>query len=600
MRTRIACSLFLTALCGSLWVGAEVKDFRPVTEAMLRNPAPGDWLNWRRTDNAWGYSPLDQITRQNVQQLQLAWSWSMDDTGAQEATPLVYDGVMYLPNPRGVIQALDAASGDLIWEYRPEVAVTPTPAPTGGGGGEQTAIPRLSQAPAGGGDSGRGIQRNIAIFGDKIFGTTNDAHIVAVDARTGKLVWDTKVADSKLGYEYTSGPIVVRGKVIAGITGCSRYKEDVCFITGHDAATGKELWRTSTIARPGEPGGDTWGDLPLKFRAGSDAWIPGSYDPDANLVYWGTAQAKPWARVTRGTDGDALYTNSTLALDPDTGTMKWYYQHLPGETQDMDEVFESVLIDVGGRKSLFKMGKLGILWQLDRATGKFISAADIGYQNIVNVNRQNGNVTYRPGKIPQVGVEVDQCPSTSGFKSWRAMAFSPQTNAVYIPLTLNCEKATFGAGPVEKVIGGGGSGPVRRRDYEHPESVGSLGEFLAMEVRSGTILWRHRTPSPSNTAALTTAGGLVFGGDWDRHMYAYDAATGKILWQTRLTTSAQGFPITYTAKGKQYVVMPAGIGGGSWSTLIAPELAPDIRRPNSGNALFVFALPGDSKSATGR
>jgi len=492
----------------------------------------------------------------------------MDDTGANEATPLVYDGIMYLPNPRGVIQALDAATGDLIWEYRPAE----------------------TRSNAAGAAEGNGVQRNIAIYDDKIFATTNEAHIVAVDAKTGKLVWDTAVADPKLGYEYTAGPIVVRGKVIAGISGCSRYKEDVCFITGHDAATGKELWRTSTIARPGEPGGDTWGDLPLAFRAGSDAWISGSYDPETNLVYWGTAQAKPWARVARGTDGDALYTNSTLALDPDTGKMKWYYQHLPGETQDMDEVFENILIDAGGRKSLFKMGKLGILWQLDRTTGAFIRATDLGYQNIVQVNPQTGKVTYLPGMIPRVGVEVAMCPSTSGFKSWRAMAFNPQTNALYIPLTLNCERAIFGAGP-QRVVGGGGSGSVGRTNYKHPESEGNLGEFLAMDIRTGRVLWRQRTPSPSNTAALSTAGGLAFGGDWDRHMYAYDAATGKVLWQTRLPTSAQGFPITYLAKGKQYVAMPAGIGGGSWSTLITPELAPEIRRPNSGNTLLVFALP---------
>jgi glucose dehydrogenase len=381
--------------------------------------------------------------------------------------------------------------------------------------------------------------------------------------------------------------------VIAGITGCARYKDDVCFITGHDAATGKELWRTSTVARPGEPGGDTWGDLPLTFRAGSDAWIAGSYDPDSNLVYWGTAQAKPWARVVRGTEGSALYTNSTLALDPDTGKMKWYYQHIPGETQDMDEVFENILIDIGGRKSLFKMGKLGILWQLDRTTGEFVHASDLGYQTILEVNPQTGKVFYRADKIPQLGVEVDMCPSTAGFKSWRAMAFSPQTGALYIPMNLNCEKATFG--PMEKIAGRGGSGPVRRRDYKHPDSGGNLGEFLAMDAASGKVLWRHRTASPSNTAALTTAGGLVFGGDWDRHMYAYDAANGKILWQTRLPTSAQGFPVTYLAKGKQYVAMPAGIGGGSWSALIPPELAPEIRRPNSGNSLLVFALPDSNR-----
>jgi len=567
MRMRIAVSISIAASLGTFWLAAQVKDFRAVTEAMLRNPAPGDWLNWRRTDNAWGYSPLDQINRQNVPRLQLAWSWAMDSTGAQEATPLVHDGVMYLPNPRGVIQALDASTGDLLWEYRPEGAKSLT-----GGSGD-----------------GNGVQRNIAIFGDKIFGTTNDAHIVALDARTGKLAWDTRVADSKLGYGYTSGPIVVRGKVIAGMTGCSRYKEDVCFISAYDAANGKEVWRTSTVARPGEPGGETWGDLPLSLRAGSDAWIPGSYDAETNLVYWATAQAKPWARAVRGTDGDALYTNSTLGLDPDTGAIKWHYQHLPGETQDMDEVFESILIDSGGRKSLFKMGKLGILWQLDRTNGKFIHATDLGYQNILEVGPETGKVTYQAGKIPQIGVELEMCPSTAGFKDWRAMAFSPQTNALYIPMSLTCERATFGE--VEKVLGKGGVGPVKRKDLKHPQSGGNLGEFLAMDIRSGKVLWRHRTPSPSNTAALTTAGGLAFGGDWDRHMYAYDAATGKILWQTRLLTSAQGFPITYLAKGKQYVAMPAGTGGGSWSSAIPFELAPEIRQPKSGNAVFVFALP---------
>jgi alcohol dehydrogenase (cytochrome c) len=569
--------------------------FSPVTEAMLRNPAPGDWLNWRRTDNAWGYSPLEHINRQNVSQLQLAWSWSMDDTGAQEAAPLVYNGIMYLPSPRGVIQALDAATGDLIWEYRPDATSAPTPAAGRSGGGELTDIPRLSQRPAATGDTGRGIQKTIAIFGDRIYGTTNDAHIVALDARTGKVAWNTKVADERLGYEYTAGPIVVRGKVIAGITGCGRYKEDVCFISGHDAATGKELWRTSTIARPGEPGGDTWGDLPLAFRAGGDAWITGSYDPETNLVYWGTAQAKPWARAVRGTDGAALYTNSTLALDPDTGKMKWYFQHLPGETHDMDEVFENVLIDIGGRKSLFKMGKLGILWQLDRVSGTFIRATDIGYQTLVDVNPQTGTVTYKSGKVPQVGVEVDWCPSTAGFKSWRAMAYSPQTGAMYLPLSLSCEKGTFG--PTERRVGGGGTGPVRRRDYKHPSSDGNLGEFQALDIKSGKTLWRHRTPSPINTAAIATAGGVVFAGDWDRHVYAYDASSGKILWQTRLPTSAQGFPITYLARGKQYLAVPAGIGGGSWSTLLAPELAPEIRRPNSGNSMLVFALPGGDAAA---
>ena len=559
---------------------AQVIDYTPVSEEMLRNPGPGEWLNWRGTDNAWGYSPLDQITLDNVGELQLAWSWAMDETGSQEAAPLAHDGILYVPNPRGVIQALDGATGDLIWEYRPGVTLRVDGTRTS----DNTGLPANARAVV-----GRGVQKNIAIYGDMIYAATGDASIVAVDARTGREVWKTAVADPGLGYFYVAGPIVAHGKLITGISGCERYKDDVCFITGHDAITGQELWRTSTIARPGEPGGDTWGDLPLRFRAGSDAWIAGSYDAETNLVYWATSQAKPWARAVRGTAGDALYTNSSLALDPDTGELVWHYQYLPGETHDMDEVFESVLIDLDGRRSLFKMGKLGILWQIDRTTGEFINATDIGYQNILSVDSETGEVKYRPGMIPEIGVEIEMCPSTSGFKSWRAMAFSPLTNALYIPVTLNCELATFG--PAERILGGGGTGPVRRINTPHPASEGNLGELLVIDIRNGEVMWRHRTPSPINTAALTTAGGLVFAGDWDRHMYAYNARSGDILWQTRLPTSTQGFPISYLANGKQYVAIPVGGGGSSWSTTLPRELAPSIRRPRNGNSLHVFALP---------
>ncbi len=552
--------------------GAQEADFVPVTQEMLRNPEPGQWLHWRGTQNAWGYSPLDQITTENVGQLQLVWAWAMDDTGPQEAAPLIHDGVMYLPSPGAVIQALDAANGDLIWEYRPEWV--------GDGAGA----------------FGRGVQKNIAIFGDRIFAATSRATILALDARDGKLVWETRTADPSLGYRYTAGPIVANGKLVTGITGCGRYKDDVCFITGHDPATGEEIWRTSTIARPGEPGGDTWGDLPLRFRAGSDAWIAGSYDPDLNIVYWATAQAKPWARAVRGTDGDALYTNSSLALDPDTGELLWYYQYLPGETHDMDEVFESLLIDVDGRKQLFKMGKLGILWQLDRETGEFLGAIDVGYQNIVDVDRETGEVTYREGMVPEIGVEINMCPSTSGFKSWRAMSYDPNTRALYIPMTMNCELATFG--PVEHVLGGGGAGPVKRVNTLHPYSGGDLGEMLVIDVVEGDIMWRHRTESPINTAAISTAGGVMFAGDYDRNVYAYDARTGKVLWQTRLPTSAQGFPVSYLAGGRQFIAIPVGTGGASWATMVPRDLIPHIRRPSNGNSIHVFALPADLPAAS--
>ncbi len=284
MRTRCLLCASIVMLSVSSGVTAQVDDFNAVSEEMLRDPAPGDWLNWRRTDDAWGYSPLDQITSNNVGQLQLAWSWAMDDTGGQEAAPLVHDGVLYLPNPRGVIQALDGATGDLIWEYRPGI----TPRVDGTPTSDNSGLPAGTFAGV-----GRGVQKNIAIYGDMLYAATGDASIVAVDARTGREVWRTAVADPSLGYYYVAGPIVANGTLITGITGCDRYKDDVCFITGHDPLTGEELWRTSTVARPGEPGGDTWSDLPLMFRAGSDAWIAGSYDAETNLVYWATSQAKP-------------------------------------------------------------------------------------------------------------------------------------------------------------------------------------------------------------------------------------------------------------------------------------------------------------------
>ncbi len=536
--------------------------FTPVTDAMLLAPEPSEWPNWRRTLDGWGYSPLAQINTKNVHQVQLAWSWTLQP-GQSQPTPLVSQGVMFIPIPGGGAQALDAATGDLLWEYK----ATPVAGP-----------PRTSP------------MRTLAIYGDKVYIAVADARLVALDARTGRVVWDHQVADNKMGYAYSSGPIIVRGMIVAGINGCSRYKNDICFISAHEAETGKELWRTSTIARPGEPGGDTWGDLPLTFRAGGDAWIPGSYDPKTNLIYWGTSQAKPWTRFARGTDGDALYTNSTLAIDPATGKIVWHYQHIPGESHDMDETFERILVELDDRPSVFTMGKLAILWELDRKTGAFRHAHDLGYQNLLDVDPRTGKAAYRADKLPQAaGVELTFCPSTSGFKSLRAMAYHPQTQAFYVPLNLTCQRGTFN--DVKKVEGGGGSGSGRRLNLIHPESPDGLGEFLAMSAKTGRVLWRHRTRTPPNTSALTTGGGLVIVGDWDRYLYVHDAATGKVLYQTRLPTSVQGSPISYAVAGRQYLAIPVGTGGGAWVNTIPADVIPDKTPPPAGNGLFVFALP---------
>ena len=556
--------LAVALLAAALPVWAQDRDFTPVTDAELQDPDPADWLNWRRTLDGWGYSPLDQVDRDNVGDLRLVWSWGLEP-GVSQTTPIVHDGVMYIANPGNVVQALDARTGDFIWEYRREMDERLRPAAQ---------------------------MRSLAIYEDLIILNTRDAHVVGLDARTGEERWDTDVAPDHDGYGFSSGPVIADGTVVAGLRGCERFREDTCYIVGVDGRTGRLMWRTSTIARPGERGGDTWGDLPLLFRAGSDAWIPGAYDPVSRLVYYGTAQAKPWSRDARGTDGDALYSNSTLALDPETGEMRWFFQHIPGDSHDMDETFERILIDYDGRESVFSMGKLGILWELDRTTGAFTKAVDLGYQNLADVDPETGEFTYREGMVSGVGEMLFFCPSTGGFKALRAMAYHPDTGALYVPLNLQCETAAFG--PVEMRAGGGGTGGVRGRlNHFHPDAPGQLGEFQALDIRTGETLWKHRLEVPYNTAALTTAGGLVFIGDWERHVYAHDAATGEQLWQSRLTTMANGYPITYAVDGRQYIAFGAGgpLGGSSWTSIIPADLLPEKRNPRQGNGIFVFAVP---------
>ncbi|MEQ1731482.1 MAG: PQQ-binding-like beta-propeller repeat protein, partial [Vicinamibacterales bacterium] len=340
-----------------LTLKGEVSGYVPVTDAMLRNPPAGDWLMARRNYQGWSYSPLAQITRDNVKTLRLAWVWNMVEGGSSQPMPLVHNGVMYLTNPLNILQALDARTGELIWENHvgPERA--------GGVGG----------------------MRNISIFDDKVFFTTTDARLVAISARTGQTIWDVPIADTIRGnYSTTVGSIVVNGKVIQGLGGCDRFGAEPCYISAYDAATGRRLWKFHTVASGTETGADTWGRQPDNLRGGGETWIVGSYDPDLNLTYWGTAQAKPWVPASRGMSAldKALYTSSTLALDPDTGRLRWHFQHTPGEALDLDEVYERVLVDVDGRKLVFTIGKPGVLWKLDRQTGEFLGFKETLFQNV--------------------------------------------------------------------------------------------------------------------------------------------------------------------------------------------------------------------------
>ena len=555
-------------------------DVVPVTDEMLQDPDPADWLMWRRTLDSWGYSPLDAIDRENVSQLRMVWSRALT-RGRQQGTPLVYDGVMYMPNPRDVIQAIDAVTGDLIWEYRRE---RPDDL-------EAFIFPTLSEG-----------NRNIAIYGDRIIDTSTDGYVFALDAATGRVVWDTQVLDYRTHpAHHTSGPIIANGKVVSGRGCLPKGGPDACVVTAHDARTGEELWRTRLIPAPGEPGDETWGGVPYEKRRHVGAWMVPSFDPALNLIYVGTSVTSPSPKfMLGGVDKQHLYHNSTLALDADTGEIRWYYQHL-NDHWDLDHPFERLLVDTavspsasavswinprlrpGERRKVVTgiPGKTGVVYTLDRETGEFLWATPTVGQNVISsIDGATGAVTENSEVVfSATGQSVTTCPTWYGGKNWEAGAYSPLTNAMYFPLRNTCSRVM--AVPEEE-------NPVIALTMREEIAPGTdqLGTVQAISVETGETLWKYEQRA-GTTSLVATGGGLIFGGDANGRFRALDQDTGDVLWQINLGSAITGFPITFAVDGRQYVAVSTGATG---TTNAQIRLTPELR-PSAGNNLFVFTLP---------
>jgi alcohol dehydrogenase (cytochrome c) len=394
----------------------------------------------------------------------------------------------------------------------------------------------------------------------------------ALDARTGKVNWKFKISD--YGRDKVGSVMIADGKLILGLGVCDEATElDRCFIAAYDVKDGRQIWKFSTVAYTGEPGGDTWGNMTNGERSGADAWIAGTYDPKLRLVYFGTGQAK----AGRHGIGDKLFSNATIALDVDTGKLKWYHQSAPDEGLDLDEVYEKILVDNGSQKLLLSAGKPGILWKLDRTTGKFLDYVPMVFQNVfTSIDRKTGRGTYRPDILkPEPGTSRSSCPAQSGGHNWPAASYVPEDDVIIYPLMQICVTSQ------DDLIG----------NYEAPGSDGNMGRLSAYRVKDLKPVWTLQQRAPFLTSSMTTAGGVGFIGDWDRTFRAFDVKTGKTLWKTRLGTTAAGFPTTFTVNGEQFVAVPTGYNGGSPQVRPASMFAFERNRPVVGHAVYVFALP---------
>jgi alcohol dehydrogenase (cytochrome c) len=556
----------------------------PVSDAMLRNPPAADWLMWRGTYATQSYSPLRQINKTNVHNLGVAWTLSLP-LSEDEAAPLIHDGVLFVESAN-TVEAIDAVDGSILWRY---LRALPEPLHNG-------AEARM---------------RGMALYEDRLYAPTADGHIVALDVKTGQLRWDHAVVSAAQGvkpglfdgafFHISGGPLLVHGKVIVGVslavnTGGGDY------IVGLDARSGEEQWRFSTIAHPGEPGGDSWNGAPANERYGSGVWSIGSYDPDLNLVYFGTGNTYDVGTLLIPRKGqslsnnDALYTDSTVALNPDTGKLSWYYQHMNRDIWDLDWAFEQsvVTVPIHGKptKLVVTGGKAAIFDAVNGADGRYAFSKDLGVENLVaRIDPESGRKIIKPEFEPQAGRTDLVCPTPTGGRSWPTTAIDPTSGYLYVPLVDNyCMDYSWSERDAAAIANGGQD--VRLRSRTKPDSDGHFGRVEAIDLATRRVVWSQRQRAPLASSLLVSAGGLLFGGARDRQFRAYDAATGKVLWQVGLNASPSSSPATFSVNGVQYLAVIAG-GGGAFDAS-ARALTPEIIDPPAGMTLWVFRLPAAS------
>jgi alcohol dehydrogenase (cytochrome c) len=556
-----------------------LQKYQPVTAARLKQPEDGNWLMIRRTYDGWGYSPLDQITPANIGRLKPVWGFATGETRAHESAPIVNNGVMFVTTPMNQVIAIDAKSGNLLWRYRRK-------RPDG------ASVPHETN-------------RGIALYGDKVYFAAGEAVLVALDAKTGKEVWTTEVADNHSTYYITLAPLIAGGAVMVGASGGEFGIRG--FVAAIDPETGKELWRTYTVPAPGEPGSETWPKGDEWKSGGAPVWVTGNYDPETNLAYFGTGNGGPTIGDNR--PGDNLYTSSTLALDVSTGAMRGYFQYHPNDSWDYDEVSPPILVDYqrNGRtiKGLVDVARDGFVWFLDRGSLArspssngaprigFVDAKPYVYSNVIkSIDPVTGRPDIDPEHKPGTGKRADFCPGSHGGKTWPPVSFSPKTRMIYIPANSNMCSSNLGVKveykPGKAFVGITGSHPFTIPGADH------FGEVQAWNVDTGQKVWTHQyAKSPNWGSMLATAGGLVFsGGTNDRKFHAFDALTGELLWEFPTNSGIEAPPTSFLIDGKQYIAIESGWGGDSRGDQAAlnrlfPGEFPEVPE---GGAVWVFAI----------